>query len=102
MKKENLNEYVKKISEILDDKIKIITSIKYYYDLEELTSSLNNLSNEEVENVLEQLINAKLEEIQKSSKVDKFRENNRLVDDVTEFFMIIKKKMGLFLKKAVV
>ena len=42
MKKENLNEYVKKISEILDDKIKIITSIKYYYDLEELTSSLND------------------------------------------------------------
>ena len=62
MKKENLNEYVKKISEILDDKIKIITSIQYYYDLEELTSSLNNLSNEEVENVLEQLINVKLED----------------------------------------
>ena len=94
MKKENLNEYVKKISEILDDKIKIITSIKYYYDLEELTSSLNNLSNEEVENVLEQLINAKLEEIQKSSKVDKFRENNRLVDDVTEFFYDNKEENG--------
>lgn len=94
MKKENLNEYVKKISEILDDKIKIITSIKYYYDLEELTSSLNNLSNEEVENVLEQLINAKLEEIQKSSKVDKFRENNRLVDDVTELFYDNKEENG--------
>lgn len=94
MKKENLNEYVKKISEILDDKIKIITSIKYYYDLEELTSSLNNLSNEEVENVLEQLINVKLEEIQKSSKVDKFRENNRLVDDVTEFFYDNKEENG--------
>ena len=94
MKKENLNEYVKKISKILDDKIKIITSIKYYYDLEELTSSLNNLSNEEVENVLEQLINAKLEEIQKSSKVDKFRENNRLVDNVTEFFYDNKEENG--------
>ena len=34
MNKENPNEYVKKISEVLDDKIKIITSIQYYYDLE--------------------------------------------------------------------
>lgn len=86
MKKENLNEYVKKISEVLDDKIKIITSIQYYYDLEKLTSSLNDLSNDDAESVLEQLINVKLEEIQKSNKADIFRENNRLVDDVTEFF----------------
>ncbi len=86
MKKENLNEYVKKISEVLDDKIKIITSIQYYYDLEKLTSSLNDLSNDDAENVLEQLINEKLEEIKKSGKADKFSENKRLVDDVTEFF----------------
>lgn len=86
MQKENLNKYVKKISEVLDDKIKIITSIQYYYNLEELTSSLNDLSNNETENVLEQLINEKLEEIKKSGKSDKFSENKRLVDDVTEFF----------------
>ncbi len=86
MNKENLNRYVKEISDVLDNKIKIITSIEYYYDLEKLTSSLNKLSNIEAENVLEQLINKKLEQIKKSDKVDKFRENNRLVDDVTEFF----------------
>lgn len=35
-----------------------------------------------------------LTEIQKSSKVDKFRENNRLVDDVTEFFYDNKEENG--------
>lgn len=86
MNKENLNRYVKEISDVLDDKIKIITSIEYYYDLEKLASSLKDLSDTEAENVLEQLINEKLEQIKKSGKADKFRENNRLVDDVTEFF----------------
>lgn len=57
MNKENLNRYVKEISDVLDDKIKIITSIEYYYDLEKLTSSLKDLSDTEAENVLEQLIN---------------------------------------------
>lgn len=99
MKKENLNEYVKKISEVLDDKIKIITSIQYYYDLEKLTSSLNDLSNDNAENVLEQLINIKLEEIQKSNKADIFRENNRLVDDVTEFFYDNKEENGAIIEE---
>lgn len=99
MKKENLNEYVKKISEVLDDKIKIITSIQYYYDLEKLTSSLNDLSNDDAENVLEQLINIKLEEIQKSNKADIFRENNRLVDDVTEFFYDNKEENGAIIEE---
>lgn len=99
MKKENLNEYVKKISEVLDDKIKIITSIQYYYDLEKLTSSLNDLSNDDAENVLEQLINVKLEEIQKSNKADMFRENNRLVDDVTEFFYDKKEENGAIIEE---
>ena len=99
MKKENLNEYVKKISEVLDDKIKIITSIQYYYDLEKLTSSLNDLSNDDAESVLEQLINVKLEEIQKSNKADIFRENNRLVDDVTEFFYDNKEENGAIIEE---
>lgn len=99
MKKENLNEYVKKISEVLDDKIKIITSIQYYYDLEKLTSSLNDLTNDDAENVLEQLINIKLEEIQKSNKADIFRENNRLVDDVTEFFYDNKEENGAIIEE---
>lgn len=86
MNKESLNKYVKEISHVLDDKIKIITSIEYYYDLEKLASSLKDLSDTEAENVLERLINEKLEQIKKSGKVDKFRENNRFVDDVTEFF----------------
>ncbi len=99
MKKENLNEYVKKISEVLDDKIKIITSIQYYYDLEKLTSSLNDLSNDDAENVLEQLINEKLEEIKKSGKADKFSENKRLVDDVTEFFYNDKEEDGAIVEE---
>lgn len=99
MNKENPNEYVKKISEVLDDKIKIITSIQYYYDLEKLTSSLNDLSDADAENVLEQLINDKLEEIKKSGKADKFRENNRLVDDVTEFFYDNNEKDGAIVEE---
>ena len=99
MKKENLNEYVKKISEVLDDKIKIITSIQYYYDLEKLTSFLNDLSNDDAEKVLEQLINEKLEEIKKSGKADKFRENNRLVDDVTEFFYDNNEEEGAIIEE---
>lgn len=99
MNKENPNEYVKKISEVLDDKIKIITSIQYYYDLEKLTSSLNDLSDADAENVLEQLINDKLEEIKKSGKADKFRENNRLVDDVTEFFYDSNKEDGAIVEE---
>ena len=99
MKKENLNEYVKKISEVLDDKIKTITSIQYYYDLEKLTSSLNDLSNDDAENVLEQLINEKLEEIKKSGKADKFSENKRLVDDVTEFFYNDKEEDGAIVEE---
>ena len=99
MKKENLNEYVKKISEVLDDKIKIITSIQYYYDLEKLTSSLNDLSNDDAESVLEQLINVKLEEIQKSNKADIFRESSRLFDDVTEFFYDNKEENGAIIEE---
>lgn len=99
MNKENLNRYVKEISDVLDDKIKIITSIEYYYDLEKLTSSLKDLSDTEAENVLEQLINEKLEQIKKSGKADKFRENNRLVDDVTEFFYDNKEEDGAIVEE---
>ena len=73
--------------------------IKYYYDLEKLTSSLNDLSNDDAESVLEQLINVKLEEIQKSNKADIFRENNRLVDDVTEFFYDNKEENGAIIEE---
>ena len=99
MNKENLNRCVKEISDVLDDKIKIITSIEYYYDLEKLTSSLKDLSDTEAENVLERLINEKLEQIKKSGKADKFRKNNRLVDDVTEFFYDNKEEDGAIVEE---
>ncbi len=86
MKKENLNEYVNKMSEVLDEKFKIITSIEYHYDLEKMMSFMEKLSNEEVETVLENLINSKLEEIKKLGDEDLLQKNNKLVDEVTEFF----------------
>lgn len=86
MKKDNLNEYVNKIDNILDNKIQIITSIEYHYDLEKMISFTNDLSDEELENVIEQLINDKLEEIRKCTNVEQIKEINKLVDEVTEFF----------------
>lgn len=86
MKKENLNEYVNKMSEVLDEKFKIITSIEYHYDLEQLMSFMKNLSDTEFENVLENLINDKLEEIKKFGNEDLLQKNNKSVDEVTEFF----------------
>ncbi len=86
MKKDNLDEYVSKISNVLTDKIQIITSIEYHYDLEKLISFTDNLSNEEVEEILEQLINDRLEEIKKCTNEEQIKENNKLVDEVTEFF----------------
>ena len=57
MDKEKINDYASKLSEALEDKIKVITSIKYHYDLEELASSINKLSENDSEVILEQLIN---------------------------------------------
>ena len=96
MQKENLDEYVKKVSDVLDSKIKIITSIVYHYDLEEIISSLKKLSESNIEIVLEDLINKRLDQIRKSKRANEFREdfkdNNKLrqfnlqVSEVTDFF----------------
>lgn len=86
MKKENLTEYVNKMSEVLDEKIRIITSIEYHYDLEKLMSFMENLSDEEVETVLEEFINEKLQEIKTLGDETLLLKNDNLVDEVTEFF----------------
>ena len=96
MRKENLDEYVEKVSDVLDSKIKIITSIVNYYDLNEIISSLKNLSNSDTEEVLEGLINKKLNQIRKSKRVDEFRKKfeddsklrqfNLKVSEITDFF----------------
>jgi len=87
---ENMNQYVNKISEVFDEKIRIITSIEYYYDLEKLTSFLDSLSEKEVEMVLERTINDKLEEIKSIGDATLFKEDDNLVDDVNEFFQNIE------------
>lgn len=87
MDKEKINNYASELSEVLEDRIKIITSIKYHYDLEELTSSINKLSENEIEFVLEKLINEKLEEIKNCSNIKKYQENIRAIDDITDFFI---------------
>lgn len=87
MDKEKLNEYVNKVSGVINDKIKIITSIEYHYDLEGLTSFINDLQDCEVENVFEELINERLIEIKNSSNVEKYKENKRTIDEITEFFI---------------
>ena len=87
MDKEKINDYASKLSEALEDKIKVITSIKYHYDLEELASSINKLSENDAEVVLEQLINERLEEIKNSPNKDKYRENIKSIDEITDFFI---------------
>lgn len=87
MDKEKINDYASKLSDVLEDKIKVITSIKYHYDLEELTSSINKLSESEVDIVLEKLINERLEEIKNCPNKDKYKENIRSFDEITEFFV---------------
>ena len=87
MDKEKINDYASKLSEALEDKIKVITSIKYHYDLEELASSINKLSENDAEVVLEQLINERLEEIKNSPNKDKYKDNIRAIDEITEFFI---------------
>lgn len=87
MDKEKINDYASKLSEALEDKIKVITSIKYHYDLEELASSINKLSENDAEVILEQLINERLEEIKNSPNKDKYRENIKSIDEITDFFI---------------
>lgn len=87
MDKEKINDYASKLSEALEDKIKVITSIKYHYDLKELASSINKLSENDAEVVLEQLINERLEEIKNSPNKDKYRENIKSIDEITDFFI---------------
>ena len=87
MDKEIIKDYADKISGVIEDKIKVITSIKYHYDLEELTSSINKLSENEAELVLEQLINKRLEEIKNSPNKDKYKENLKSIDEITDFFI---------------
>lgn len=87
MDKEKINDYASKLSDVLEDKIKVITSIKYHHDLEELTSSINKLSESEVDIVLEKLINERLEEIKNCPNKDKYKENIRSFDEITEFFV---------------
>lgn len=87
MDKEKVNEYASKLSGVLEDKIKEITSIKYHYDLEELTSSINKLSESEIDIVLEKLINERLEEIKNSPNKDKYKDNIRSFEEITEFFI---------------
>lgn len=87
MDKEKINDYASELSGVLEDKIKVITSIKYHYDLEELASSINKLSESEVDIVLEKLINERLEEIKNCPNKDKYKENIRSFDEITEFFV---------------
>ena len=87
MDKEKINDYASKLLEALEDKIKVITSIKYHYDLEELASSINKLSENDAEVILEQLINDRLEEIKNSPNKDKYRENIKSIDEITDFFI---------------
>lgn len=87
MDKEKVNEYASKLSGVLEDKIKEITSIKYHYDLEELTSSINKLSESEIDIILEKLINERLDEIKNSPNKDKYKDNIRSFDEITEFFI---------------
>ena len=87
MDKEKINDYADKISGVIEDKIKVITSIKYHYDLEELTSFINKLSENEVEFVLEKIINQRLEEIKNSINRDKYMENAKSIDEITDFFI---------------
>lgn len=87
MDKEKVNEYASKLSGVLEDKIKEIISIKYHYDLEELTSSINKLSESEIDIVLEKLINERLDEIKNSPNKDKYKDNIRFFDEITEFFI---------------
>lgn len=87
MDKEIIKDYADKISGVIEDKIKVITSIKYHYDLEELTSSINKLSENESELVLEQLINKRFEEIKNSPNKDKYRDSLKSIDEITDFFV---------------
>lgn len=83
---ENMNKYVNKISDILEEKIKIITSIEYHYDIDKLLSFMNSLSESEEEKVLEKTINDKLEEIKLLGVDCLIDKDDNSIDEVNEFF----------------
>lgn len=88
--KNNLSSSANNIAKILDDKVKTIRQIEYRYYLDELLSEINNLSGDELEIVIEELINDYLKKLKSISNKNNFEKVSRKVDEVLDFFNFSK------------
>ncbi|MDO5564989.1 MAG: hypothetical protein Q4F88_07155 [Eubacteriales bacterium] len=86
------NEYAMEIADNLADKILLIENIVHDYYLDELLSNLKNLSSDEKEQVLEDLINNYLQKINDLNNKPELKTISDEVYDTSDYFKFSKDK----------
>lgn len=85
--KNNLAEYVDNICENINNKIKTIDSVECHYELNSLIENINELSDKEKDEILEQLLNKFLELLKPIYTQEKYQKIAKKVDNITDYFL---------------
>ena len=84
--KKNLDNYKESISQNIEEKLNKIYAIEDQYELEEIVSSIKDLTESEKEIVFENLINENLLKIKEVNDLEKINSVKRKVDEALDFF----------------
>lgn len=86
MDKNNLNDYKEKISLNIKGKLDKIFAIEYKYELNEIISSIKEMSLTDRKEILGELINYNLYKILEVNDFEKIKRSNESIDEAMEFF----------------